>query len=90
MTLIPYLEGDDRISVSCVVEPQAPQVDKQDQSVAIERTVISRSEKTISEAEEESESKGSQRAPTKEDQSTKRRRGESSSSESSNKQQRRK
>lgn len=45
--------------VSCVVEPQAPQVDKQDQSVAIERTVISRTEKTISEAEEESETKGS-------------------------------
>lgn len=83
--LDPYLEGDAGTSVSSVVEPQAPQVDRQkDQPVDIERAVTSRTEKVTPEVEKESESKGTKRTPTKEDQSTKRKKRESGSSESRN------
>lgn len=52
--LDPYLGGDAGTSVSSVVKPQAPQVDQlKDQSVEIERTVTSRTEKATPEVEKD-------------------------------------
>lgn len=68
--LDPYIEGDAGTSVLVVVEPQASQVDRQqDHSVNIERTVTSRTNKTItSDSGKDAEYKGSQSAPIQEDQ----------------------